>query len=161
TMNQALGGRPYARCGPPRLHKLKRLSDSSRRMLWPRRSSRCRSRSRGPPPQVPMVEPVGGGLRFHRSHAMLGSSRCIERAKRSRASIRVPPGKGGSWSLKVLAPEIPVPHSMRGLNLQNQCTKRDMDFPAREHFRSDGGFCWVRALAKVIAEKGGQRLKLC
>jgi len=155
----------------------------SRRMLWPRRkrmevgcaalchrrarcrrrSSRCRSRSRGPPPQVPMVEPVGGGLRFHRSHAMLGSSRCVERAKltRSRASIRVPPGKGASWSLKVLAPEIPVPHSMRGLNLQNQCAERDMDFPAREHFRSDGGFCWVRALAKVIAEKGGQRLKLC
>ena len=108
-----------------------------------------------------IVDPVGGDRRFHRSHGMLGSSRYIERAKlaRSRASIRVP-RQGASWSLEALAPEIPVPHSI-GLNLQNQCPKRDMDFPAREHFRSDGGFCRVRALAKVLAEKGGQRLKLC
>ena len=28
TMNQVLGDRPYARCGPPRLHRLQRLSDS-------------------------------------------------------------------------------------------------------------------------------------
>ena len=89
-----------------------------------------------------MVGLAGGGLRFHRSHPALGSSRRIERGKLTRGPSLDPSalGKGAVGSLKLLAPKIPVSHSMHGLNLQNQRPERDEDFPARVHFRCDGGF---------------------
>src|SRR6516162_1802027 len=116
---------------------------------------------------VPRVAQVVSGKGLAVACASICRTECSGR--RSASSVRRSPAagprsecprQGASWSLEALAPEIPIPHSI-GLNLQKQCPERDMDFPAREHFRSDGGFCRVRALAKVLAEKSGQRLKLC